>query len=166
MKRFITLVMVLTVLMGCVMVPMEASAETLSGTTSKTVTFKFIASRKNAYFVLSASKGVARVAEHNIFGWYKKDGNENVYGFYKVTMKGKNFNKSLIWGPSATTNKKGVMTCREVQILAPAKGTYTVTITPLSNNAAAKYWKYDMIRYWVRPASWRVSVTSACTVKK
>ena len=88
------------------------------------------------------------------------------HGFYKVTVKGTGLNKSMIWAPDATTNKSGVTTCREVRIKLPAKATYTVTVKPLSNGDAAKYWRMDWIRSWIKPASWMVSVTSGCTVKK
>ena len=90
MKRILAIVMLLTVLLGCLLAPIGASAETtVTGKNNKTVTFKIKATRKNAYFVLSSSTGLAKVAQHNWLGRYKGDGNEVTHGFYKVTVKGK-----------------------------------------------------------------------------
>ena len=165
MKRILALVLMVMTLVGCLLAPMGASADTIYGKNSKKVTFKIVSNAKNSYFVLSSSTGLARVAQHNFLGFYKKDGNETTHGFYRVSAKGPNLNKSTIWAPSATTNKGSIMTCREVKFTMPAKGTYTITVEPLSNNAAAKYWKVDWIRYWIQNASWMLTITSRCNAK-
>ena len=166
MKRTLALVLALMALVGCLLAPMSASAATVTGKTSKTVTFKVNSTKKNSYFVLSSSTGVAQVAQHNWLGRYTKDGNEKTYGFYKVSVKGPGLNKSMIWAPSATTNKSGVMTCREVKITLPNKGSYSVTVAPLSLSAAAKYWRMDWIKKWVKHATWTLTITSGCSAKK
>ena len=166
MKKFFSMILVLMLAVSTLLVPMTASAASASGKTSKAVTFKVNATKAGASFVLSSSTGVAKVAQHNWLGRYTKDGNEKTHGFYKITIKGPNLNKSQIWAPSATTNKNGILTCREIKITMPSKGTYTVTIAPLSNSAAAKYWRVDWIKKWVNQASWYLTITTNCKVVK
>ena len=164
MKRFMSLFMLLVVLLLCVS-PANASAATVTGKNKSSTTFTMTATTKNAYFVLVSATGVANVAQHNFFGKFTRNANEITHGFYKVTVKGNGFNNTAIWAPSATTNKKGILTCREAQFKVPRAGKYTVTESPLSNRDAAKYWKMDSINSWVCYASWMATITSGCSLK-
>ena len=166
MKRTLALVLAIMALAGCLLAPMGASAETISGKTSGKVTVKVDSNRKNSYFVISSCTGLARVAQHNLFGKYKKDGNEVTHGFYKVSVKGPGLNNSFIWAPDATTNKSKVTRCCEVRIKLPQKGQYTVTVAPLSNSAAKQYWRVDYIKSWVKHATWVLTITDGCTARK
>ena len=162
MKRILVLIMMLAVLAACMLAPVCAQAVP-SGTTARTVTFKVTAQRADARCWLTSNTGVASVAQHNIFGRYTRDKNETIHGFYRVTVKAKNYNKSKIWGPSATTNKSRLMPCKSIYINLPKKGTtYTVTVAPLSFSEAKQFWRMNFIRKWVRNASWSLCKLDGC----
>lgn len=163
MKR-VLLLMVVVLLVGTMIgfYP-SALAEAVTGTTNGSTSFR-VKANKNGYITLTSSQGTAMVAQHNWLGIYQQDGKERHYGFYWVTARQDNGanNFSLIWAPSATTNKDDVSTCIQAELRFPETGTYTITISPLSNTQAARYWKVDYIKYWIDPAQWVVSVEHDC----
>ena len=163
MKKLFSIILILATLC-CLFVAPAAMAESASGTTAKAKTFTIHSncSPNRAYFVLSSSTGLAKVAQHNWLGRYTGVGQEVTHGFYRVSVSGPKLNKSMIWAPSATTNKKGISTCREIRITLPTTGDYKVTIQPLSVTAAKKYWRVDYIKNWIHHASWHVTIRSGC----
>ena len=138
-----------------------ASAETVTGTTAQATEFKVHANSSSAYIVLSSSTGLAEVAQHNWIGVFEQYGSEKHHGFYKVTQKGNDVNRSLIWVPSATTNTSDTMTCEEIKLSFPSSGDYTITVEPISEYP---YWRVDYIHKWIYNASWMATITSGCYI--
>lgn len=162
MKRFLALAIALVSLMILVISPALADGWTVTGQNKKSKSFSVFSTNPKAFLVLSSNPGLANVAQHNFFGKFTKNGNEITHGFYKITLRGCGMNDSFIWAPSATTNKGNVKVCRDVRIYLRKIGKYTITVEPLSNNAASKYWRMDSINKWVHYASWMVSIGSLC----
>lgn len=163
MKKILSVILILATICCCLISAPAAMAEAASGSTAKTKTFTISShSYPNAYFVLSSSTGLANVAQHNWYGKYTGNGEEKTHGFYRVSVKGPGLDRSTVWAPSATTNKKGIDTCREMRIKLPNTGDYKVTVQPLSASAAAKYWRVDYIKNWVHHATWHVTICSGC----
>ena len=165
MKKILSMLLILTVILSCVIAPQSAMAasKTANGDVNDMTIFMVTSQRANAYFYLSSAKGQARVAQHNWYGRYKRDGNENHHGFYMVTVQSGSYYQTFIWAPSATTNKGKVNTSQELKIKMPNKGTYRVIVKPLTPCEAKVYWKVDYIRYWIYPASWKMTIQSGCT---
>lgn len=165
MKKLVSILLILVTLCTCFAIIPGAMADSASGSTASTKTFTIRSyCSPGAYFVISSSTGLAKVAQHNWLGRYTGLGNEKTYGFYKVSIKGPKANESFIWAPSATTNKKNVSTCQEIRIKLPSIGNYKITIAPLSPSAAAKYWRVDSIKKWVHHATWHVTILNECKI--
>lgn len=165
LSKSITLIFIIT--LGLIVFPSAlADNAVVSGSTEESVTFPVVSNGgSNAYITLSSSTGVAEVAQHNWIGVFQGYGNEVHHGFYKITQEHNGMTRSMIWAPSATTNKSDILTCEEIQIYFEKAGTYKVTVTPLSTDAAMKYWKVDYIHRWVHPAKWMLTIQSGCSVK-
>ena len=161
MKKMISMILVLATLFCVMAIPHFAAAENACGSTSKKVVLKVDVSSYNGYIVLSSSTGLARVAQHNWRGIYSGDGNEKTHGFYSIILGN---NEVYDWVPSATTNTKDAVTCREFQLGFKKPGTYYVAIYPMDNNTSARFWRMDWIQKWVYDATWMVTITSGCTV--
>lgn len=163
MKKLLVTLMIIVTLFTAIIG--TAAAENVYGNTEKRTTFTVNARYDGAYIVLSSSTGKALVAQHNWIGKYTGDGYEIHHGFYRVTRRGNGCpTESFIWAPSATTKTSGIMTCEEVKLSFARSGQYTLTIEPLSNSEAARYWRVDSIKSWLYDASWNVTITSGCGV--
>ena len=170
MKKLTALILILATLLCILTAPLNSlagQAVPVNGGTSKGVSFKVTAYSDNAYFVLSSSTGLASVAQHNWLGKYTGDGQEATHGFYRLQYgeSGTNISHLGIWVPSATTNYSGSDACEEIVFNLPGKGTYMFYVYPMSTGEAAKYWRMDSINYWIREATWWMSVTSGCDVE-
>ena len=165
MKKFVSVIMVIAALFCCMAAGSGVMAESASGSTGITTTFKVETSHENAYIVLSSATGLANVAQHDWKGRYVGNGDEKTHGFYWVVTLCNGKQNGFVWAPSATTNTSGISTCDELRINFPkGNATYWVHIVPLTPIQAERYWRVDNIDHWVYPASWRTTITSGCAI--
>lgn len=163
MKLLKKILTVLIMILG-VCIYISANAETITGSAVETVTFNVHVNYSNGYIVLASATGNARVACGTWYGGYTGEyKNEKHHGFYKVTAIGEGYTNSMIWAPSATTNKSKISTCDEVTLTFPCAGDFTITVEPVSEMS---YWKVEYIDRWITPAQWMVTNPYGCKVTK
>ena len=141
----------------------------ISGNTGGSTVFYVNSTASDAYIYLKSEKGTAYVNQHNALGIHSGYGNENHHGFYLVSVASltSQYQSDVIWAPSATKNTSNVSMNDQLKISFPSSGAYYVEVEPLSNSAAAKYWKVDSIQKWINPATWYYTDTkSNCIVTK
>lgn len=164
---------ILSLSLSCVWPGMAGADETgdVSGSTAATTTFSVSATGSGSgYIRLFATKGTAYVADYDYYGNFKGYKEEEDFGFFRVQVSGSNYTQTYTWVPSAQMNTSGnvsgtgsVVTSQSLLVVFPVKGSYTVTVTPLTKEQInGVYWVKNRFQYWTKNASWIVNKAVNC----
>ena len=157
---------ILSLAMICVQPAASRADETgnIGGTTAAVTSFSVsITGGNSGYIRIAGSKGTAYVADYDYYGNPQGYKAEDAYGFYKVDVTGSSYSHSCIWAPSASMSTYGIETGQSLVVTFPIKGTYKVTVTPLTQyEINGTYWAKNRFQYWMQPASWVISKAVNC----
>lgn len=158
-KIRISAILILLLISVCCL---PASAGTISGSVSGSVTFYVEAGSDSAWICLDSEPGMAETGSPDT----EQSGPGRYHGYYRISgiWADSEHAEQLIWAPSASGCTGEIYDSDSLFIRFSRQGVCAVTVEPLNTAEIGAYLSGDVFVCWDSDATWSVSRASGCTV--